>query len=197
MSDELIFVDGGSSDGSLEYLRANYSKVYSSAPGRALQMNTGAQHASGNLFIFHHVDNRISIHEFDNIKCTQFDWSYLRLTLSNSNWLYRLIEGAIRMRSRLFHVATGDQVLIFKADFFRELGAYPELSLMEDIAISRLAKKCSKPRALAVSTISSARRWETFGPIKTIFFMWYIQFLFRLGIDTSTLAKLYKSGRWR
>lgn len=193
---QLIFVDGGSADGSYEFLVERFENVCLSARGRALQMNKGASLATGDLLVFLHVDTVFDESSLSSLREGKFRWGFFTLCLSGSGPVYRIIERCIQFRSRIFCVATGDQTLFFEREFFGQLGGFPDIELMEDVEMSRLAKRVSKPNILDQLVTSSSRRWERNGPIRTILFMWYLQVLYKLGIRTSTLAEMYRSGKW-
>ena len=194
---ELIFVDGGSTDNSRHFLESRSFRVVSSEAGRARQMNAGSEYACGEYLFFLHVDTALPPPEtYIASFSSNPAWGFFEIHLSGQALFYRAAEYGIRLRSFLFDVATGDQVMFFRKDFFEQLGGFPDLELMEDIAMSRLAKKYSKPVHLAVKAVSSSRRWEKNGPIKTCVFMWYIQVLYKFGVCTETLNRLYREDRW-
>lgn len=193
---ELIFVDGGSSDGSLEFLRQTFSNVISCSAGRARQMNAGAAVSKGDYLIFLHVDTMFQQESLRPFINTEAQWGYFNLKLSSPRFLFRLIERSINLRSRIFKIATGDQTLFFKRDFFNRLGGFGDLELMEDLDISRRAKRAFSPSILSAEVLTSARRWERHGVIKTILYMWHIQLLFKLGVSTKRLNKMYLNASW-
>lgn len=193
---ELIFVDGGSVDGSWQYLSDTYPHVFQAKAGRARQMNLGAKRATGKHLLFLHADTVLPASFSDATLVDCDTWGFFKLRLSGGKWIYRLIERAIHFRSRCFQVATGDQVLFFQAAFFRSLGGFPNIDLMEDISLTRSAAKITQPQVLPLTVISSSRRWEKHGPLKTIVFMWYLQLLHKLGVNTRRLNRMYREGRW-
>lgn len=193
---QLIFVDGESSDGSYEFLYSRFDHVYRSPPCRATQMNKGASCAVGNTLVFLHVDTAFVSACLSELDKCQHNWGFFSIRLSGAGVVYRMIESGINIRSRVFNVATGDQTLFFSREFFDRLGGFPSIELMEDIELARRAKRVFKPYILDDTVISSSRRWERNGPIKTVLFMWYLQGLFKIGVRPFKLAEMYRSGDW-
>lgn len=190
---EVIFVDGGSEDGSSEYLTQQGLRVVSSKPGRARQMNAGAALASGETLLFLHCDTELKVclreitSELEGKK-----WGFFSLHLDKKSVMYRLIAAGIRLRAKVFSVASGDQGIFVDAELFRSVGAYAEIDLMEDIALSRKLKKIVKPSVLPFVIEASARRWQQSGPIRMIVFMWWIQLAYKLGVSPTRLNIWYR-----
>lgn len=192
---EIIVVDGGSTDDTVSIAKKYSDRVIISDKGRAVQMNAGAEEASGDILIFLHVDTELS-HEairqllFAASNYEQF-WGFFQIKLSGSKVIFRAIELFMNKRSRFSKIGTGDQTLFISRDIFNEVGGYNELSLMEDVAFCKILKRRCKPIILNAFVITSSRRWEANGVIYTIIQMWYLRLAFYLGMDTSLLAKKY------
>ncbi|MDD1607880.1 MAG: glycosyltransferase family 2 protein [Methylococcaceae bacterium] len=110
------------------------------------------------------------------------------------SFMLKVIAFMMNWRSRLTGIATGDQVLFVSKAAFIAVGCYPEISLMEDIALSRALKKISPPVCLTAKVISSARRWQQYGICKTILLMWSLRLRYWLGADPTLLTELYRTG---
>ena len=108
--------------------------------------------------------------------------------------MLKVIAQMMNWRSRLTGIATGDQVIFVTRLAFEKAGQYPEINLMEDIAICKALKKISPPICLKAKVISSGRRWERYGIYKTILLMWNIRLRYFFGADPQTLAFLYTNG---
>mgnify|MGYP002639233031 CR=1 FL=1 len=188
---EIILSDGGSQDDSLEQARQFPVNIINSQKGRALQMNTAANQAMGEWLVFLHADTRLPEDWMTLIKQSKTPWGRFDLHLSGRHWMFRVIEKAINFRSRKTKVATGDQVIFFKRDFFTQLGGFPEIPLMEDIAICKAARKLYNPSCIDHPVITSSRRWEKNGIIQTILLMWLLRFAFWVGIKPETLHRVY------
>jgi hypothetical protein len=114
--------------------------------------------------------------------------------LRGRHYLLKIIASMMNWRSRLTGIATGDQVIFVTRQAFAKVGQYPEIALMEDIALSKALKKISPPLCLRAKVTSSGRRWEHNGIIKTILLMWRLRLGYFLGANPKTLARLYTQG---
>lgn len=189
---ELIFVDGGSKDGTLLLLQENGFRVVSSEMGRATQMNTGAFMSKADILLFLHVDTRLPENFKTLIKSLkQNRWGFFRVKLSHPGLCYRIIARGINFRSLLFKVGTGDQAIFVERSLFETVGGYANIALMEDVDISRRLKKIGPPNFLKDAVITSSRRWEKYGPIFLTLKMWSIQVAFKLGVSPDTLRRWY------
>jgi len=193
---EIIVVDGGSRDVSPMLAEPFADKVVSSPPGRAGQMNMGAQSSTGDVLVFLHVD---TFFPHDGIQAlsvsltdAQSRWGRFDVQLSGSKTLFRVIENMMNWRSRLTSIATGDQAIFITRDLFQKLGGFSAIPLMEDIEICRRLKKIQKPICLRQKVITSSRRWEVGGVYKTIWLMWRLRFSYWMGADPEQLSQLYR-----
>lgn len=169
------------------FLRSTHS-------GRALQMNQGAKHASGDLLLFLHCDTRLpddAANAIFSMTVGVNRWGRFDLKLAALGWKYRMIETMINLRSRLRILATGDQAIFIEKKLFDEVGGYPEIELMEDIEISKKLSRVSPPSLIRNPVSTSARRWQNRGVVKTILLMWRLRFLNWIGVDSAKLAALY------
>lgn len=187
---EVIVSDGGSLDGSLEIAGRHRCKLVRSDRGRARQMNRGSLDASGRVLLFLHADSKLP-DDFGDAIAGADGWGFFRLRLSAAAAAYRVIESAINLRTGISKIAGGDQALFFERRFFEALGRYPEIPLMEDIAISKKARAQARPAIVRSAIISSSRRWQERGIVKTVLLMWSLRFAFWLGVDPARLHRLY------
>jgi hypothetical protein len=118
-------------------------------------------------------------------------WGRFDVRLSGRHPLLRVIERLMNLRSRVSGIATGDQGLFVSRDRFRELGGYPDLPLMEDVALSRLLKRWRRPCCLKARLLTSSRRWETRGVVRTVLRMWWLRAAFFLGVPAARLVGQY------
>ncbi len=194
---EIIIVDGGSTDNTMHFTVGFADLVLSSEQGRARQMNTGAQQASGDVLMFLHADTLLPDHALaliaQHINSNQV-WGRFDIRLHGRHYLLKIIASMMNWRSRLTGIATGDQVIFVTRQAFAKVGQYPEIALMEDIALCKALKKISPPICLRAKVTSSGRRWEHNGIIKTILLMWSLRLGYFLGTDPKTLARLYTQG---
>ena len=192
---EVIVVDGGSNDDS-EHLAVPYAdQVISSRSGRAIQMNAGAAQASSPWLLFLHIDTLLPEHPkpFINQLLAQSNsrWGFCRVKLSGARQVFRIIEWCMNQRSLLTAIPTGDQLVFFNKQFFDQHNGYADIPLMEDIEIAKRLRTHAKPRRLAVTVVTSSRRWEDNGTLKTILKMWLLRLLYWLRVSPATIASWY------
>ncbi len=192
---ELIVVDGGSKDDTVAIAEPLVNRVLHVARGRAGQMNAGAAVAAGRMLVFVHADSVIT----ENclmalIKSTLSDenqWGFYSLKLSGSDWRFRIIEWLINKRSRLTSVATGDQCLWVRRSLFERIGGYADIPLMEDIEICKQLRKIVRPCCILSPVITSSRRWQERGVVRTVLLMWWLRLAYFLGVSPVVLARQY------
>ena len=191
---EIVVVDGQSWDKTKEIARSFTDKLYDIKPSRSSQLNKGVMHSDGEYYIFLHADTVITdkgINSISNIN-DDFRWGFFQVKLDQKSLGYNFLTFCINLRSRLFKYCTGDQVLVVKKSTFYEVNGFKEIDLMEDIDISNRLKKMFDPQILDGQAITSSRRWQKYGYLRTILVMRLIRLLFYLGVKTKTLAKIYR-----
>jgi len=196
---ELIIADGGSHDKTCELTLPFVDKVIYSPKGRAIQMNAGAAVSKGEILIFLHADTFLPKNALQCIKkgidCGA-QWGRFDMQLVGKPIMLKVISQMMNWRSRLTGIATGDQVIFVTRQLFEQLGGYPTIALMEDIALSRQLNAIAPPLCLTEKVQSSGRRWEIFGVWRTIFLMWIIRLRYFMGEQPEVLAQLYQQGKF-
>lgn len=194
-SDELIFIDGGSNDNTKQLIQDAGFHCLISEAGRAKQMNVGSQNTESDIILFLHIDTSLGSSNISSIKKT-YNQGFLsgrfNIRLSNNRLSYRIISFFINMRSCLTKVSTGDQGMFVTRDSFMAVGRFPEVALMEDIALSKKLRVLGKVACLQDELTTSSRRWEHHGIVKTILLMWKVRLLYWLGVNPEKLAKMYR-----
>jgi rSAM/selenodomain-associated transferase 2 len=196
---EIIVVDGGSSDDSVRIASGLADRAVSSRKGRALQMNAGARLAKGDVLLFLHADTALpdkALALIEQHLAEGGQWGRFDIRLKGRPVMLKVIARMMNWRSRLTGIATGDQAIFATRQAFFAVGGYPEIALMEDIALSKRLKTIGPPIRLTAKVTSSGRRWETFGVWKTILLMWSLRLRYFFGADPSELAELYRRGRF-
>jgi rSAM/selenodomain-associated transferase 2 len=194
---ELIVVDGGSSDeteNTVDLARPLVDQLIASARGRAMQMNAGAAGGTGAVLLFLHIDTSLPDSAFEAIRSAiegGARWGRFDVRIEGRHPLLPLVARLMNWRSRLTGIATGDQAIFVRRDLFDELGGYPPLALMEDIAFSAKLKRIGAPACLRQCVVTSGRRWEKNGVLRTIVLMWRLRAAFFFGADPEQLAIRY------
>jgi rSAM/selenodomain-associated transferase 2 len=192
---EVIVVDGGSRDRTMELARLDADRVISGPRGRAAQMNAGAALACGEILLFLHVDTGLPDGADQDIReglaRTCRPWGRFDVTIAGESPLLPMIALAMNLRSRLTGIATGDQAMFITRAAFDKVGGFPDIALMEDIALSRALKRVSRPLCLAHKVTTSGRRWEKHGVLRTVFLMWRLRLAYYCGAAPHRLAQRY------
>lgn len=195
---EWIVVDGGSAQPTVEWLTAQswIDRVVTSPRGRATQMNAGARVARGEMLWFLHADSGIRNlvqGGVDGIPPFARIWGRFDVRLSGIAHIYRVIESMMNLRSCWTGIATGDQGMFVHRELFFAVGGFPELPLMEDIALSDLLmQRFGRPLCMRRRIVTSSRRWEQRGILRTIALMWMLRLGYWLGVDPRILARWYR-----
>jgi rSAM/selenodomain-associated transferase 2 len=191
---ELIVVDGGSSDGTDEHAQGRADLVIRTPRGRARQMNAGAARSRGGILLFLHIDTALP-DDADRLVCSACErgaaWGRFDVRIDGRHLLLPVVAQMMNRRSRLTGIATGDQAIFVRQALFDAVGRYPEIPLMEDIALCARLKRTAPPLCLRERVMTSGRRWETHGVPRTIWLMWRLRTAYFLGADPALLAVHY------
>lgn len=185
---EVIVVDGGSTDGTAELAAGLCDRILTAPRGRASQMNAGARVARGEMLLFLHADTRLPPGAAALVLNSPL-WGRFDVEIEGRHPLLRLVAWAMNLRSRLTGIATGDQAMFVRRDAFP---GFPEIALMEDVALSKVLKRRSPPACLRQKVLTSGRRWESHGVLRTIFLMWRLRLLYFVGVRPEALARKYR-----
>jgi rSAM/selenodomain-associated transferase 2 len=190
--------DGGSTDASGKLSQPFVDQVIRSPHGRSRQMNEGAKSANGEILLFLHADTflpngaaRMIIQRMNGKK--KKVWGRFDVKLSGKHPLLRIIQLLMNLRSRLSGIATGDQGIFVRRELFEMVGGFPDIDLMEDIALSKILKKYDRPLCLWQRVLTSSRRWKQKGILRTILLMWFLRLAYFYKVDPKRLIKLYYS----
>ena len=198
---EVIVVDGGSSDGTAALAHLFADRVIAGPRNRGAALNAGAALGSGEVFVFLHADTTLPDRADQLIAaalaCRPSDracrrhWGRFDLRIAGRHPLLALVARMINWRSRLTGIASGDQAIFVTRKAFWSVGGFPDLPLMEDIALSRKLKRLCRPLCIAAPAVTSGRRWDHHGLWHTIVLMWRLRLAYYLGAEPARLALAY------
>jgi len=196
---EVIVVDGGSTDLTVELSRPLADRVMQARAGRASQMRAGAAASSGSVLWFLHADT-IAPPDADRLilaalQRAQAGWGRFDVQLSQTRILLKCVAWLMNQRSRLSGIVTGDQGLFVTRRTYDGAGGFPEIPLMEDVALSRTLGRHGRPVCIHQPLVSSPRRWLTQGVLRTIFRMWVLRLAYFMGVSPERLAAYYTPHR--
>lgn len=191
---EVIVADGGSTDATASLAAPHCDRVIVAPRGRAAQMNAGADAASGDAILFLHADTQLPAGADRLIRDGLADgahvWGRFDVTIDGPRVL-AIVGRMMNLRSRATGIATGDQAMFVTRDAFERAGRFSQIALMEDIALSARLKKLSRPLCLRPRAVTSGRRWQRHGVLRTILLMWRLRFDYWRGADPQDLARRY------
>lgn len=193
---EIIVIDGDPSGSTINSIRSESIIRTTSVRGRAVQMNKGAEIATGDFLVFLHADTSLPINAFKQIKKTVLDSRYdtgaFSLKLDSENMFIKIISFCANLRAFITGIPFGDQAIFIKRDIFERIGGYPDIPIMEDIELMRRVKKTGgKIRIYKDEAITSARKWEKEGIFRTTFRNIILRMLYFFKIPPEQLARMY------
>jgi rSAM/selenodomain-associated transferase 2 len=202
---EVVVVDGGSRDRTVGIARGAADTVIEAKRGRAAQMNAGAAVAGGEVLLFLHADTLLPAGSVASVLGALQDPAVIggafRVRLTASSGANRYVRAALGITGRMIgaragltRAFTGDQAIFVRAEAFRSLGGYPEIPLMEDVELSRRMRRAGKTVLLPLRVETSGRRWEAWGPLRAVLFMWRLRIVYLLGRTPSRCAEAYRNG---
>ena len=190
---EIIVSDGGSCDATVALARPLADIVVVAPRGRGRQMNAGAAASQGDVLLFLHADTCLPPDADalvrDGLARTGCTWGRFDVRIAGAHRLFPVIAAAMNLRSRMTGITTGDQVIFATRVAFGP--GFPDIALMEDIAMTKRLKRTGPPLCIAAPVVTSGRRWEKHGVIRTIVFMWWLRLAYFLGANPARLARSY------
>ena len=199
--DELIVIDGGSSDATLAIARQFTPHVFSSPRGRAQQMNHGARQARGDIFLFLHADTLLPAGGLDAVRqamqSPQVVGGAFRLAFMPATPALRLIAWGTNLRTRFGKLPYGDQALFVRRSLFEAIGGYANVPFMEDVKLIQALRQHGTLTTIALPVHTSGRRWLRDGIVYTTVRNNILMALYFCGVPPATLQHWYGARRWR
>lgn len=195
---EVIVVNGGSQDRTLEFVKQFPVKVIECSKGRAFQMNMGAKAANGDIFLFLHADCLLESGSLETIVSSSgngYIGGCLSQKIDSRKFIYRLIEASGNVRAKFFKIFYGDQGIFVRRDIFFKLGGFDKVDLFDDVIFSKKFKKMGRTCILDKRIYTSVRRWDRQGIIKATLINWLVTLGFIFGVSPEKLKKLYSDVR--
>lgn len=194
---EIIVVDGGSHDNTAALTLGQADHVLRSPPGRARQMNAGAAVASGDILWFLHADSLLPPDPLGSIVQALADPKVVggcfRLRFPRQQWIYRVSDRLGNVAVDLFQIALGDHGIFCRQAAFVQVGGYPDVPLMEDAELYRTLRRNGKRmRQLPSAIVSSPRRYEQSGPVRTTAFYLVILLLYLAKVRPENLLVIHR-----
>ncbi|MCY3714492.1 MAG: TIGR04283 family arsenosugar biosynthesis glycosyltransferase [Gemmatimonadetes bacterium] len=194
---EIIVVDGGSDDGTPEIVRSRPGArlIESGIRGRAIQMNAGAAASSGDVLLFLHADTRLPAgwRELvaESICGRGKAGGRFRFDIAHAKRIYRWITRGTNFRSRFLGITYGDQAIYTTREAFEAVGGYPGIPVFEDSRFADLLKKNGGLDWIDEAVLTSARRWERRGPVRTLLLTWLLWLAHTLFVPPGFLSRFY------
>ncbi|MEH2196603.1 MAG: TIGR04283 family arsenosugar biosynthesis glycosyltransferase [Nostoc sp.] len=198
---EVIIVDGGSKDDTIEIAKSLNVKVISSSPSRAVQMNTGAIAATGDILLFLHADTRLPI-GFDEMIRTALQQpgnvaGAFKLQIDASLFSLRWVELGVNLRSHFCQMPYGDQAIFLTKEIFQQIGGFPEFPIMEDFELIRRLKPIGRIVIISTPVLTSARRWLQKGVFKTTLLNQIVIIAYFLGVSPERISRWYRREKFK
>lgn len=199
---EIVVCDGGSTDATLEVAsRVGVDATVSAPPGRARQLNRGADRARGEALVFLHADTLVPAEWAASIRAAlergaSGGWCELEILPEGpsgaaANGLAAVARG-INWRTRLFETATADQSLFVRRSLFETLGGFPDVPILEGAEMASMLREHGRIRLLETAVRVSGRRWERAGLVRATLSMYAVRAGYLCGVDPDQLARLWR-----
>jgi rSAM/selenodomain-associated transferase 2 len=194
---EIIVVDGDPEGLTLKAISHDDVTKLRSSRGRGIQMNEGAKNAKGDMLLFLHADTELPLDALRHITTAMQDKRYVAgafdLGIRSDRCVFRAIESAASLRSRMTNIPFGDQAIFIRKDYFDKIGGYKDIPIMEDVEImARIKKRGDKIFITPQKVHTSSRRWEQEGILRCTLRNWLLQILYLLGISPHRLSTFYR-----
>lgn len=196
---EVIVVDGGSSDATVQIAKSLGASVISTIANRSRQMNAGAEAARGSILLFLHADTHLP-KDFDSLIRQTLQRSAVvagafELKIDGKAFGLRVVEWGVKVRSHWCQMPYGDQAIFLKSSVFEAMGGFPDLPIMEDFELIRRLKQKGRIAIAPAEVVTSARRWQKLNIFRTTLINQLIILGYLLKVPPARLASWYRGLR--
>jgi rSAM/selenodomain-associated transferase 2 len=196
---EVVVADGGSADGTVDIARRSGARVVVCGQGRARQMNLGARETRGEVLLFLHADAVLGAGAGEAIELAFADpavvGGFFRLRIRSPKAALKLAAAGSNLRARALRMPYGDQGLFLRRLVYEELGGFPDVPFLEDVALIRMLRKRGRLAPVPVPLSTGDRHWRELGVLGTTLLDWTMVALYFAGVSPAALASRYS--RWR
>jgi rSAM/selenodomain-associated transferase 2 len=196
---EVVVADGGSVDGTVAIARRSGARVVACEQGRARQMNLGARDSRGDTLLFLHANAVLEAGAGEAIELALADpavvGGFFRLRIRSPRMALKLAAAGSNLRARALRMPYGDQGLVLRRSVYEELGGFPDVPFLEDVALIRIVRKRGRLAPLPVPLSTGDRHWRELGILGTTLLDWTMVGLYFAGVSPAMIASHYS--RWR
>lgn len=192
-ADEVMVVDGGSTDATAQIATRSGARVIRAPRGRGSQLDAGARRALGGWLVFLHADTWLEAGWAAALRGLGGDvvGGAFRFTVDSPRRAYRLIEAGVALRCRLFRLPYGDQGIFVRRATYERLGGFAPYPFMEDVEFMRRLHREGSLAFPPGRAFTSPRRWERQGMVSTSLRNGCVLALYTAGWSPRRLARLY------
>jgi rSAM/selenodomain-associated transferase 2 len=192
---EILVVDGGSTDGTLDLVADLDCRVIDSPRGRSFQQNLGARESTGDTLLFLHADcwlpSSATLQMEQTLRSSRVPGGVFCQRIEARGPTFRFMEAGNALRVCCTRLGFGDQGIFLRREVFESLGGFPQTRLIEDVLLMRKLRDSGRLALLPGPLHVDARRWEKHGPVRQTLRNWLLLTAEQLGASPDQLARFY------